>query len=279
MNKNRYINTKFWDDDYIGDLNPHEKLVFIYLLTNANTNIAGVYEITIKKISWDTSIDREEVKQILDKFVNDCKIEKHGDYVVLINFFKHQDYKGKRLVGADQIIKSLPEDVKALKSVQMMQENVNTLSQKEDTVSENYDKKQTKQDTVSIGYAYGIDTLSPNSNSNSNSNAYKATPLGEEKEKRFSYPKSNSDEELIRFFTNNDSDAIEAAKFYDHFESQNWQKKNGMKISNWEATASMWIRKAKHDHSIGNSKTDYKQVSQDEEERLRLENRKKYYGY
>jgi hypothetical protein len=250
MNKNRYINTKFWDDDYIGELNPHEKLVFIYLLTNANTNIAGVYEITIKKISWDTAIDREEVKQILSKFVNDCKIEKHGDYVVLINFFKHQDYKGKRLVGADQIIRSLPKDVKELQSVKMMQENIDTLSQKDDTVSENEDKNEPRTDTVSIGYEYGIDTLSPNSNSNSNSNAYKASSIKGREEKKYRYPISNKDPELIQFFINNGSDAIEAAKFYDHFASQDWQKKNGMKISSWEPLASLWIHKSIHDPTL-----------------------------
>jgi hypothetical protein len=250
MNKNRYINTKFWDDDYIGELNPHEKLVFIYLLTNANTNIAGVYEITIKKISWDTAIDREEIKQILNKFVNDCKIEKHGDYVVLINFFKHQDYKGKRLVGADQIIRSLPKDVKELQSVKMMQENIDTLSQKDDTVSENEDKNEPRTDTVSIGYEYGIDTLSPNSNSNSNSNAYKASSIKGREEKKYRYPISNKDPELIQFFINNGSDAIEAAKFYDHFASQDWQKKNGMKISSWEPLASLWIHKSIHDPTL-----------------------------
>ena len=32
MAKQRYINTKFWTDDYIADLSPKEKLLYIYLL-------------------------------------------------------------------------------------------------------------------------------------------------------------------------------------------------------------------------------------------------------
>ena len=34
MAKQRYINTKFWRDSYIEDLDPIEKLLFLYLLSN-----------------------------------------------------------------------------------------------------------------------------------------------------------------------------------------------------------------------------------------------------
>ena len=33
MSKKRYVNTVFWDDAYITNLDPSEKLIFIYLLT------------------------------------------------------------------------------------------------------------------------------------------------------------------------------------------------------------------------------------------------------
>ena len=53
MFKHRYINTHFWKDNYIINLDPTEKLIYLYLLTNPLTNIAGVYEINIKEISID----------------------------------------------------------------------------------------------------------------------------------------------------------------------------------------------------------------------------------
>ena len=43
-NKQRYVNTRFWNDTYVSSLDPIEKLLFIYLLTNEHTNISGVYE-------------------------------------------------------------------------------------------------------------------------------------------------------------------------------------------------------------------------------------------
>ena len=42
MAKFRYVNTRFWDDSYVAELSPLEKLAFLYLLTNSLTTIAGV---------------------------------------------------------------------------------------------------------------------------------------------------------------------------------------------------------------------------------------------
>jgi hypothetical protein len=242
MSKNRYINTKFWDDDYIAELEPLSKLVFIYLLTNANTNIAGVYEITIKRIAYDTGIDREYVKEIISQLKQDGKIDREGDYVALSNFFKHQDYKGKRLEGAKQIINSLPEAVKQMPCVIEMQYHIDTLCKKEQP-------KQEKDDTVSIGYGYSIDTISPNYNSNSNSNVKKPI-INNKQEENFARPKSRKDQELLEFFINNGSTHIEAERFFDHYDSQNWMKANNMPISSWHSAASSWITKSIHDPTL-----------------------------
>ena len=68
MAKNRYIDTKFWTDTYITNLDPIEKLLFLYALTNPHTNIAGIYEISIKQIAFDTGIDKEMVEKIFQRF-------------------------------------------------------------------------------------------------------------------------------------------------------------------------------------------------------------------
>jgi hypothetical protein len=62
---NRYINTNFWKDNYIADLDPSEKLLFLYLITNPRTNIAGIYELNLREIAFDTGFDVDMVKKIL----------------------------------------------------------------------------------------------------------------------------------------------------------------------------------------------------------------------
>ena len=38
----RYVSETFWTDPYVDGLDPSEKLLYIYLLTNPQCNIAGI---------------------------------------------------------------------------------------------------------------------------------------------------------------------------------------------------------------------------------------------
>jgi hypothetical protein len=65
----------------------------MYLLTNENTNIAGVYKITIKRIKDATGIPREEVKKILDKFSTTGKAFYVDEEITITDFNKFVLYK------------------------------------------------------------------------------------------------------------------------------------------------------------------------------------------
>ena len=55
--KNRVVNTRFWRDSFIfNHLNPLDRYLFLYLLTNDRTNLSGVYELPIKIMSVETGI-------------------------------------------------------------------------------------------------------------------------------------------------------------------------------------------------------------------------------
>ena len=73
MNERRSINTCIWTDEWFEELNPHEKLIWLYLLTNPKANLIGIYEISIKRISFDNGLAKEEVKQITHKFQEEGK--------------------------------------------------------------------------------------------------------------------------------------------------------------------------------------------------------------
>jgi len=88
--KNRYINTHFWDDTYIIDLDPIEKLLFLYSLTNPLTNISGIYEISLKRIAFDTGIDKDMVKKIFARFEDKKKMKYQDGWICITNSIKHQ---------------------------------------------------------------------------------------------------------------------------------------------------------------------------------------------
>ena len=88
-NKQRYINTRFWNDGYVADLDPIEKLLFIYFLTNEHTNIAGVYEVPLKIIAIETGLDTTMLVKILPRLSD--KVNYVDGFVVIKNFIKHQE--------------------------------------------------------------------------------------------------------------------------------------------------------------------------------------------
>jgi hypothetical protein len=141
MAKQRYINTRFWDDGYIATLDPLEKLLFIYFLTNPLTEICGAYEIPLRRVAFDTGIDADMVLKIVARFADADKIIYRDGWVLVCNFLKHQSSNPKIDKGVEIAVKRCPDWIK---------------------------------DRLSIAYD-SLSHLNPNSNSNTNPNA-SATP-------------------------------------------------------------------------------------------------------
>jgi hypothetical protein len=109
MAKKRYINTVFWDDAYVSNLDPSEKLLFIYLITNPCTNISGVYQISLKRVSLDTGIEKEMVSKIFERFQKDNKILYFDGWMAIKNFIKHQNINSPLIVkGIEKELTNTP---------------------------------------------------------------------------------------------------------------------------------------------------------------------------
>ena len=113
MAKKRYINTKFWDDIYVSNLDPIEKLLFLYFLTNPVTDICGIYEIPFKRVALDTGIDKEMVEKIIRRFENDDKIYYIDGWIFVKNFAKHQAVNPSIQKGIERNKEEIPSDIMA----------------------------------------------------------------------------------------------------------------------------------------------------------------------
>lgn len=118
--KLRSVNTRFWDDVYIVDLDPIEKLVFLYFLTNPLTNLAGIYEISIRRIAFDTGIDKDMISKIIERFTKDNKIYYAEGHIAIPNFQNHQKYNPSMETNVKKLYESLSP--KLLEFVKKMQE-------------------------------------------------------------------------------------------------------------------------------------------------------------
>lgn len=108
----RSVNTRFWEDPWVEELTPSEKLLFLYLLTCKYANLAGIYEITIKRISFETGLNNETIRNGLKRFANDKKAYFVEDnYLFLPNWLKNQNLNSNMKKGVQTIFSQLPKDI------------------------------------------------------------------------------------------------------------------------------------------------------------------------
>lgn len=111
MAKSRVINTRFWSDGFVRTkLNPLDRYVFLYFLTNERTNICGAYELPLEIVASETGIERETLLKMMPRF--EGKIYYEGDWVVMPNFIKHQTLNPSVLAGIKREYNILPKVVK-----------------------------------------------------------------------------------------------------------------------------------------------------------------------
>lgn len=114
MARLRSINTSMWNDPWIMELNPIEKLLWIYLLTNDSTNMLGAYQLTVKRASFDTGIEMQEITSILSKFEKDKRIVYQSHFLVIINWAKNQSYNKNMLKSAFDCYQQLKPELQSL---------------------------------------------------------------------------------------------------------------------------------------------------------------------
>ncbi len=108
------VNTRFWIDDYVSHLDPKEKLMFLYFLTNPFTDICGIYEVPMKSISIDTGIEEGPALKILKRFERDRKIFYRGGWIGIANFVKYQLDNPKVMRGIELGLSKAPPELKRI---------------------------------------------------------------------------------------------------------------------------------------------------------------------
>lgn len=63
MAKQRMIDPKLWSDQWIRKLNPLDRYLFIYLLTNERSSWCGVYELDLGVMAFECGIDEHDLEK------------------------------------------------------------------------------------------------------------------------------------------------------------------------------------------------------------------------
>src|SRR5574344_314880 len=109
MDVKRSINTRMWSDKWFEELTPSQKLLWIYLLTNQMTNMLGVYEISFRKISFETGLTADTITKAFEGFERDRKAFYVDGFVVVTNWLKNQSLNSNMKVSALTAFDLLPK--------------------------------------------------------------------------------------------------------------------------------------------------------------------------
>ena len=111
MGKKRMIDTDFWTDSWVVDhLNPLDAHLFMYLFTNPQTNVAGVYQLSLRIMSFQLGIEKEELARMLKRL--EPKVYYIDGWVILRNGIKNQNYRNIKMKAAiEQPLESVPSEI------------------------------------------------------------------------------------------------------------------------------------------------------------------------
>jgi len=87
----RQIHVSIWKDEWFLDLEPSEKLLFIYLFSNEATSLAGIYKLPMKVILFETGLDRKFVEDTLAKFELVNKVFYENGIVWVLNMRRYHE--------------------------------------------------------------------------------------------------------------------------------------------------------------------------------------------
>jgi hypothetical protein len=85
----RQIHTKIWKDEWFIELDPGEKLLFIYLFSNDLASISGFYKIPIRVIMNETGLDRDFIIKALQLFSDTGKVFYENGCVWVVSMEKY----------------------------------------------------------------------------------------------------------------------------------------------------------------------------------------------
>jgi len=145
----RGFSTDYWADPFVETLSAECKLLYIYLWTNPQCNQAGLYEITLARISYETKLPVDSLPSLLKALEPKVKWYAESNLVWVKNFLKRQTKSPKFLVAAAKSLATIYNNG-AVK--ELLDYNIQRYS-------------------ISIPYQYSIDTVAIPSSASASANA------------------------------------------------------------------------------------------------------------
>ena len=108
----RKFDTGTWEDKRFEKLSPMERYLFIYLWTNSQCNQSGMYEITLRRMEFETKIPSTDLEPLLKGLAPMVQWWSTDEVIFIPNFLKRQCQNKQFAEGAlKMVLENWPEKV------------------------------------------------------------------------------------------------------------------------------------------------------------------------
>ena len=110
----RTIDTKIWGDNWFINLDPLERYLFIYFITNEHTELCGIYELPLKIMAFESGLDVEMLNKIIIRFSSEKKVFYTEGWISVSNYEKYQVMNPNMKTNADKSEESVPLEIREI---------------------------------------------------------------------------------------------------------------------------------------------------------------------
>ena len=150
----RQIHVSIWKDEWFLDLEPEEKLLFIYLFSNESTSLAGIYRIPMKVIAFETGLSATFIESTLQKFHVADKVHYENGVVWVVNMRQYHETRSTKVqTRIENDIASIPDCDLKIRYLYGM-DTQTQLKEEEDEEEKEEEKKNSDDDFAIVVKAY-----------------------------------------------------------------------------------------------------------------------------
>jgi len=91
--KTRIIQTRFWDDEFVTESDIYTQHLYIYLLTSQYVNICGIFQLSPRKVQFETKLTDKQYQVASDNLSINKEAFFFKGWVFLVNAEKNNKYR------------------------------------------------------------------------------------------------------------------------------------------------------------------------------------------
>ncbi len=201
----RNIQMDFWSDaKVVDDFTPEDKFFYLYMLTNAHTNLSGCYEISLKQMADEIGYSKDTIEKLIKRFTKEHKVILYSTEtkeLLLLNWYKYN------WTNSEKFRKPLLKEIEKIKNISFKTYLMEIFEGNEDVDIPNLNNKHNAPNPVKSEDVVEVDNATSTTNSGTTDTADNSTsdvPVNSTTKVKNNNTKSNKSKKTVVYYPNDE---------------------------------------------------------------------------